>query len=192
MSVPEAATPVNSPVFAPGTPGEMQPPAWPVNLSSASSGIDWSVGRTSAIMAGIFIGITSFLPFNFLWILLGGVLAVRLYNKRMLRHVTGAGDGAKIGALAGLAGYVLFAIGMLAILRFAADKFWNLMIEVMKTRAAATGTNFQPVLDMLNSAEGKAFVATFLMVFVFALMLALSSLGGAIGAAFARRADHHR
>jgi hypothetical protein len=187
VTIPEPSAPAGSPPFAPGTPAEMQPPAHPVNLSLRGDGINWTIGRTSVVMAGIFIGITSFLPLNFLWIPAGGLLAVKLYNKRTIPPLTSTGDGAKLGALAGLAGYVIVALATIAILHFYADKFWKLLDESVKARAASSGTDLKPVLEMLNTAQGKTFLVTFMMVFVFVMMLALSSVGGALGAMFANR-----
>jgi hypothetical protein len=191
VSVPEpdttSAAPA-SPSFAPGTPGEMQPPARPVNLTSFSSnGIDWTNGRLPIVMSGIFIGITSFLPLQFLWIPAGGFLAVHLYNKRTFRRATSPSEGAKIGAMAGLAGYLIFAVGMLAVFRFAADMFWNPLMEAMRARGASTGSDIGPVLDILKSPQGKAFFATFVMAVAFALILVLAAIGGAVSAAYAAR-----
>jgi len=195
VSVPET----ESPSFEPGTPGEMQPPAQPVSLSSAEplspTAIDWSAGGKPVIVAGILSGFCFFLPLNLLWIVLGGALAVYLYNKRRPPYMqVSAGTGAKLGAVTGVVGYGLFAIVTLIGFVVASDKIWAELETAMHQKAGPNpDVNVQQVFEIMKTAEGKAFIAVFVMVFAFALFLGLATLGGAIASTVVRRDQHfHR
>jgi len=192
VSVPET----ESPSFEPGTPGEMQPPAHPVSLTSAEplspTAIDWSAGGKPVIIAGILSGFCFFLPLNLLWVVLGGALAVYLYNRRRPPYMqVSAGTGAKLGAVTGVIGYVLFAIVTVLGLAVAGDQIWAKLEEAMHKQAGPTpDVNVQQVFEMMKTAEGKAFIAVFVMIFAFALFLGLATLGGAIASTVVRRDQH--
>ena len=186
-----AAPEASSPSFAPGTPAEMQPPARPVSLAEAAGGIDWSAGRTAATIAGIFAGASAFLPLSVILIPISGLIAVKIYNGRAMHKAVTAGEGAKLGAVTGLAGYVLFAVAMLMVLRFWGDQFWVWLEKTMREQAAATGRDFKPVADLLSSGDGKAVMAVALMIAMFMLMMVLTTVGGALGAMFANRGQRH-
>jgi hypothetical protein len=187
-----------SPSFEPGTPGEMQPPAQPVSLSSgpllSPTAIDWSAGGPSVLIAGLISGFCFFLPLNVLWVIGGGALAVWLYNRRRPPYMQVAtGTGAKLGAVTGAVGYALFAIIAALGFVFASDKIWSQLTIAMKERAGPNpDANVQQMFELMKSAEGKAFIAIFVMLFAFALFLGLATLGGAIGAALVRRDQHFR
>lgn len=187
-----------SPSFEPGTPGEMQPPAQPVSLNSrpplSPTAIDWSAGGPSVLIAGILSGFCFFLPLNIVWVVGGGALAVWLYNRRRPPYMQIApGTGAKIGAVTGVVGYALFAIVAALGFIFASDKIWSQLTIAMKERAGPNpDANVQQMFDLMKTAEGKAFIAVFVMVFAFALFLGLATLGGAIGTALVRRNQRHQ
>lgn len=182
-----------SPSFEPGTPGEMQPPAQPVSLASreplSPTAIDWSVGGKPVIIAGIVSGICFFLPLNLIWVVLGGVLAVYLYNRRRPPYMQiSAGTGAKLGAVTGVIGYVLFALVMVLIFAFASDKLWSELDQALRQKAGPNpDASVQQLFEIIKTAEGKAAIAVFVMAFAFALFLGLATIGGAIGASLVRR-----
>src|SRR4051812_6851768 len=192
VSMPET----ESPSFEPGTPGEMQPPAQPVSLSarppSSPTAIDWSAGGSAVLIAGVMSGFCFFLPLNLLWIVGGGLLAVWLYNRRRPPYMQiSSGTGAKLGAVTGVVGYVLFAIVAILGFVFASERLWAELPTAMRERAGPNPeANVQQLFEMMKTAEGKAFIAVFVMVFAFALFLGLATLGGAIGAALVRRDQH--
>jgi hypothetical protein len=187
------ASPENvTPSFEPGTPGEMQPPAQPVTLGSSTlspTAIDWSAGGPAVLIAGLLSGFCFFLPLNIAWVVGGGALAVWIYHRRRPTYMqVSSGTGAKLGAVTGVIGYALFAVVAVLGFIFASDKIWSELITQMKARAGANpDANLRQMFELLNTAEGKAFVATFVMIFAFALFVGLSTLGGTIGAALIRR-----
>jgi hypothetical protein len=183
----------DTPSFAPGTPGEMQPPAQPVILGPSTdlspTGIDWSAGGPAVLIAGVLSGFCFFLPLNVAWVFAGGALAVWIYNRRRPSYMQiSSGTGAKLGAVAGVIGYALFAIVAVLAFVFAGDKVWSEFIRQLKERASSTpDANLQQMFELLKTAEGKAFVATFVMIFAFALFVGLATLGGTIAAALLRK-----
>jgi hypothetical protein len=182
-----------SPSFEPGTPGEIQPPAQPVSLStgqwSSPAAIDWATGRRSVVIAGILSGAFCLLPLHMLWLLPGGALAVWLYNRRRPAYTRlTAGTGAKLGVVTGLVGYLIVAIPVTLGFVFAGDKVWPELTQAMKQQAGANpDANVQQVFELMKTAEGKAFFAVVMMAFLFVLFLVLATVGGAIGAALIRR-----
>ena len=171
----------------------MQPPAQPVTLGPthplSPTAIDWRAGGPAVLIAGVLSGFCFFLPLNLVWVVGGGALAVWLYNRRRPAYMqVSSGTGAKLGAVAGVVGYALFAIVALLGFVFASDRIWSELIAQMKERAGPNPeANVQQMFDMLKTGEGKVFVATFVMLFAFALFLGLAALGGTIGAALVRR-----
>jgi hypothetical protein len=193
-----AAPESTSPSFAPGTPGEIQPPAQPVSLSPtpplSPTAIDWSAGGPSVLIAGILSGAFCLLPMHMLWLLPGGALAVWLYNSRRPPYMQVAtGTGAKLGAVTGVLGYLVVAIPVILGFVFAGDKVWSELTTAMKQQAGANPeANVQQVFELMKTAEGKAVIAVVMMSILFVMFLVLATAGGAIGAALVRRNQQHR
>ena len=145
------------------------------------------------LIAGILSAIFCFLPLNMLWLLPGGALAVWLYNRRRppYMRVTPA-TGAKLGAVTGVVGYAIFAIIAVLGFVFASDQIWSQLTIAMHERAGPNpDANVQQVFEFMKTAQGRSFIAVFLMIFLFAFFLVLATLGGAIGAALVRRDQQH-
>ncbi len=192
VAVPEVAT---SPSFEPGTPAEMQPPAQPVPLSvppPSPTSIEWTAGRPAVLTAGILSGFCFFLPLNLVWIVGGGLLAVWLYSRRRSPYMQiDTGTGAKLGAVTGVVAYAIFSCVALLAFTFASDKLWGQLTSAMKERAGPNPeANVQQMFDIMNTAQGKAMIAVIVMVMMFGMFLVLGTVGGALGAVFARR--HHQ
>jgi len=187
-----------SPSFEPGTPGETQPPAQPVSLSSQAplspTAIDWHAGGGPVVIGGLLGGIGFFLPFSLIWIVLGGLVAVWLYNRRRPPYMqVSSGTGAKLGAVASVVGYTLFAVVAVVGLTFYSDKLWSeFTVELRKKVGPNPEANVQQMFEVMKTAEGKAILAVFVMAFIFAIFLGLGTIGGAIGAAVVKRDQHHR
>jgi hypothetical protein len=156
--------------------------------------IDWSAGGPSVLIAGILSGFCFFLPLNIVWVIGGGALAVWLYNRRRPPYMQVApGTGAKLGAVAGVVGYALFAIVAVLGFVFASDKIWSQLTTAMHERAGPNpDANVQQMFDLMKTSQGKAWIAVLVMAFAFALFLGLATLGGAIGAALVRRDQRHQ
>ncbi len=179
-----------TPPLPPGTPGQVQPPAQPVVLTSAAESpvadrLDWRHAFPVALTAGIVLALCWALPWlTFLmWGLVGGALAVALYQRRKQVTIT-AGLGARLGAVTGLLGFVAFAViislELLATRGAGIRELWRQMLE----QAAARNPNpaVQEMIQRLSTPEGMALLFTITMVIVLAAFLVFSSIGGVIGA----------
>ena len=200
--MPEASEPeLDSPAFIPGTPAEMQPPAEPVPLTPPLSNFRpaafniRSALRTT-LMAGLVIGVGTILPLGSVaWIILvigtGGALAVALYKRRHPEALSmRPGQGAQLGAMAAVSGYIVFAI--FAVLTFVLDgselrQEMVRRLHEMKAPDASAQQLYQQVAEKLSTPEGMALVMTFTMAFCFFIFLALGAAGGAIGATLMHR-----
>lgn len=181
------------PVFVPGTPGEIQPPAQPVSLHSTPpvlpGQINWSAATKALWIAGLLIGFTSLLPLGFVWIAGGGALAVTLYLRKFPERPRLARSmGAKIGAVSGVIGYAVFSV--VAGIQFLRDpgpvrEMLNQALQNAKTQNP--DPRVTEMYDKFASPAGTALILTFTMVFLLAMFLVLSSLGGALAASVARR-----
>jgi hypothetical protein len=190
VNIPAQQSSNDSPTFAPGTPAEMQPPAQPVNLGgiiATQSGIDWHTARSGVLIAGLLMGIVSLLPFGFLLIIGGGALAVSRYQRRRGFGVT-KGDGAKIGALSGVIGYVVFAIiaGIQYIVH-PAEIRQAFTQAIQKAQVQNPNAAAQEIYQKFMTPEGMAILIALSMAVFFVGFIAFSALGGMLTAAISRR-----
>ena len=107
VRVPETATPSSTA----NNPGLTTPD---LLAQGPSSLVNWRHALPSASTAGLVMAIASTLPVVSvlfpLWMLGGGWLAVTLYRRRSPMLSLSSGIGGKIGALAGLLGFLFFAV----------------------------------------------------------------------------------
>lgn len=170
----------------------MQPPAQPVVIGPSSlipGAIDWHAARSAILIAGLVTGFLSHLPLGILWVFGGGALAVNLYNrKQSYLRKAGASQGAKLGAITGMLSYAVFAV--LAGIQFYADPSKvreTFAAQIQKAAATATDARVREMYQQFLTPEGLALFLTLIMAILFVFFLGLSSVGGAVGAAFFRR-----
>jgi hypothetical protein len=183
------AEPVVTPPLPPGTPGEVQPPAEPVPLAAPPqpARLEWSQAVPAAAIAGMLLAIAWVIPFSsyFLWMLAAGALAVALYRRRQPGAVVTTRMGARVGAVAGLIAFALFALLLaLQLLVFRGGGQLRDALQQMIRQSAASNTDprAQEMLARMLSPEGMAVLITVGMVIFFLMFVGLSSLGGALGA----------
>ena len=177
---------VNAPL-TPGTPDDAQPPAQPVPLAPAR--LHSPATLPAALIAGVTMGILSMLPVVSagccLWMILGGILAVNLYQKRAPGLVTG-GMGARLGALSGLFGFVVYAIGFVGEV-FLFGKAANIREQMMKALQDAAAKNSDPnaqdIARRMATPEGITMIIVIGLLAFLVGFLVFSSIGGTIGAA---------
>jgi len=137
-----------------------------------------------ALIGGVLLGVLSVIPFvssvNIcccLWAILGGMLATYLYVKSSPVPVK-AGDGAILGAIAGLVGAIIYVILGIPIAMAMGPTMRNMIValiervdprqaEVMRQQFEATGTSIGPII--INALIFGA------LIFVFAI------IGGLLG-----------
>lgn len=173
----------------PGTPAEVQPPATPVPVDATAgrAPLDWSHALPAALWMGAILAVSWIVPYTgyFFWIIAAGIAAVALYRRRVPNVPVTPANGARIGAVCGLFGFVGFA-GMLAVgllLLRGSTKFHE-MIQATLQQAAASNPDpqAQQMLAKMTSPAGLAVLVTIVLVFFLVGFIALGSAGGAIGA----------
>ena len=199
-----AEPPSNSPAYVPGTPAEIQPPAEPVPLSSlrlpAEPGAFSMRGALpAALMAGIGIGIGSLIPLGLAWIILvigtGGAFAVIIQKRRNpASRQMGPTDGAKLGTVASLIGYAIFAVVtvfLFVVNGTAMRQEIMRRMQEMKSPDPAMQQTYDQIMQKLATPEGMALMVTVALAFLFVFFLAIGAAGGAIGATLTHR-EHQR
>ena len=175
----------------PGTPTEIQPPAEPVPLGSTAPavplGIDWSQAVPAAALAGFFLAIAWAIPFLgfLLWLIVGGVLGITIYRRRVPQAMLTPGLGARIGAVTGLFGFVVFAVlfGSDLLLTRSSGHFRQMLQQMIEQAASRNADpRAQQAIQQMMTPAGLALLVTIVLVLFFAAFLALSSVGGALGA----------
>ncbi len=181
-----------TPPLPPGTPGQLQPPAQPVPLAPGQSPpgrIEWSQALPGVVLAGILLAISWAIPRGglvCLWMIGGGALAVVMYQRRA-RVLVSTGMGARLGAVAGLIGFVLYAV-FVSIAGLLLKGQLRAMLQTALQQAAGSNPNpaVQEAMQRLSTPEGMALLFTVMLVILFAAFLVFSAIGGAIGASLFR------
>jgi hypothetical protein len=145
-------------------------------------------------LAALLIMLATGLPqLGFLaWMLGGGMLAVVLYRRRQHLGSMTAGLGARLGAMAGLMGFVIF--GLLSLVQLLAmrgsGQLQAALQQALKTSAARSGTpEAQQMIQQFLTPEGMRTLLIFGIVLMLVLFVAVSSLGGAIAAAISGKRE---
>jgi len=202
-----------TPPLRPGTPGEVQPPAQPASFeqhgqwqqgssydsqgsrpygSQTTSGIQWSDALPGAMMAGAVIALSWLVPVIsfFLWPIAAGALSVILYLRRRTDATITSGMGARVGAIAGLFGFLAFTIVTaidLVLLR-RGGKLREAMQQVIQQSAARnTSPEAQAMMQRLATPEGVAVMITIVLIVFLVAFIGFGAAGGAIGAKLLNR-----
>lgn len=142
-------------------------------------------------MAGFIASILMLFPLGAfgLGMILAGILSVVFYRWRNPGSILTPGMGARLGAMSGLLGFVMFLFfaAVSASLAGGSELRKALAQTVEQSASRAADPQSQRVLEFLRSPQGLAAVMLAGLVFAFFAFLVLTSLGGAIGAALLRR-----
>jgi hypothetical protein len=168
-----------------------------VSEGPVPGGIDRSVARRQAAKAGVLVAILLALsyfvaPF-FLLVPFAGILAVQLYLKKVPGRRLSRGEGAGMGLLTGLSGFLIWDIPYFAVmlwcLRFHPDwpPIQNLRAQIDLAARMQARPDAQQLVQQWLTPGGLIFVLVFISIFVLILSLILSAIGGAIGAGIRRR-----
>lgn len=136
-----------------------------------------------ALIGGVVLGILSVIPFvNFvnlcccLWAILGGMLATYLYVKNSPTPAT-AGDGAILGALAGLIGAVISLILGIPISLLMGSTMRNLLVSLLENINPEQAHMMRVQMEAGASVAGAIVNGLILAV----LLFVFSIIGGLIG-----------
>lgn len=154
--------------------------------------LQWSQALPAAATAGLVAAISMLLPFGAvgLGILAAGYIAVRLYQRRVAGAMLTSGTGARLGAVAGVLGFVFFTIftAVEVLVFHAGGELHDALIQAVQQSISRTSDpQAQQALQYLKSPPGLALIMTMGLALMFVIFLLFSSVGGVIGAAHLRR-----
>ena len=161
-----------------------------------SAGFDWQYALPAAALGGVCAAVLALLPiisvFFPLWMAASGAFAVAFYRRRKRAAWVEAGDGARLGALAALIGFLPFALVVALEFLFLARQ--GMMKEVFGRMSATSADpevqqQMQHILAWLQTPRGAAIAVIGSLAIAFVLFVVLGSIGGAIWAAITGRRD---
>jgi len=170
------------------------PPYWTGPTYPQQPGaIQWNLAWKGALLSGVGAAALSSIPFVStgccLWMLGAGALSVVLYRRQVPDALITPGMGMKLGALAGVFGFLVNAI--VSTVSFVglhkSGTFRSAMEEQMKKQMAGnTDPKVQQMmrnmLDWMSTPQGAAtLIALFLVIFAI-VFLVFTAAGGALGA----------
>lgn len=155
--------------------------------------IRWDLAWKGALLSGIGAAVLTSIPFVSvgccLWMLGAGAASVALYRRQVPGVLITPGMGMRLGALAGVFGFIANAI--VSTVSFVALKksgnFRRLMEEQMQKQMAGNSDPkvhqmMQNMLDWMSTPQGAAtLIVLFLAIFGIIFVL-LTAAGGALGA----------
>jgi hypothetical protein len=158
--------------------------------------LNWKKALPATFKAGLTMGVATFILTSLfpVWMVGGGWLAVGLYRRRIFARELAAAAGAKLGAVAGLLGFAIFAIAYsiaLAIKIFVLHQGPELRSLLMAALDQAASRNSDPqvhrMMEWFRTPEGLAFMIITGLMLMFVAFLILGSLGGLVGASLNRK-----
>jgi len=205
VTVPDAA-PVDSPIFVPGTPAEMQPPAQPVQLGAQPlrefdvTAIQWRRALWPVVVGGVVAGFLPQLAPSLLWLVVcimgGAAIAVGLYHHRESLNLISRRMGAKVGIAAATVGYTIDAVLATLLFCFVPQQRTEMLKQIQELPSRAPNPEsanlFREIAQKMSTPEGLALLFSFSLIVAAVLFLIFGALGGVIGAKLTRRHDSQR
>lgn len=186
------------PPYGPSAPG--QPPEPSVTLAQLRPeklARGWQAANLAAglgALVALIVAVATGLPQLgfFVWMLGGGMLAVVIYRRRQPFPGLTMGTGARLGARAGLMGFVIF--GLLSLVQVVSlrgsGQLRAALEQALKTSAARSGNpEAQQMVQQFLTPEGMRLLLALGIVLMLVLFVAVSGLGGAIAAALSRKRE---
>lgn len=186
VSVP-AGFAVNQPATAPlppGTPASIEPPAVPLHFAPPTP-INWKKFLPVALLLSLLAGISiiAFAPVGLLVFIACVMGAVSWYRRKHSGTLT-ATQGAKLGAVTGVLGFVLPLIIVIVLMVRQSAEYRKQMELVIQQKL---GPNPDPqalqIAHWFSSPQGFVFSVIFTVLFLLAIVAIISSLAGAVSAA---------
>ncbi|MGO9517304.1 MAG: hypothetical protein ACLPND_09695 [Candidatus Korobacteraceae bacterium] len=181
-----------------------QPPApWlpGATPSAPGPGIQWNLAWQGALMAGAGAAILTAIPIVSLgcclWMLGAGAVSVALYQRRVPGALITPGTGMKLGALAGVFGFVIHAVVStvsFVAFRSSSDFRHALQEQMDKQLANSPDPKAQEIMrqmfDWINTPQGMATFMVLLLIVLAVMFLVFTAAGGALGASmFGKRRE---
>jgi hypothetical protein len=129
------------------------------------------------------------LGFLGLGMLAGGIVSVSVYHRRRPDVNLSTGSGARLGALSGFVGFVLLSslAPLFALALNRGQELRQFVLDLLQRATTTTDPQFAEAFKQYQSPEGRATLMAAFLLGLLVLFVTFASLGGAIGAALARR-----
>ena len=192
----------------PGTPDEVQPPAEPLQHGvmpprdqspfptlpqpPQPSGVRLSSARKAALWAGLIAGVGAAVPLPpviILSMVAAGGLSIAFYMRFEPHALVRTSTGLKMGALAGLFGFLMY--GIVASLtmtsaqvrsQFRVEMANSLKQAAVRSADPRAADMIRPFVDGLNTPGGLATMFSLMLFFLLIFFVLLGGIGGAVGA----------
>ena len=154
--------------------------------------IVWSQALPATALAGLIAAFLMFIPLGAfgLGMTAGGILSVLFYRRRNPGVGVSPGMGARLGAVSGALGFGIFAIFTaieVMVFHSGGQLRASLLEAIQQSAARSSEAQAQQALEYLKSPAGLALMMGLGLAVVLVLFLLLSTLGGALAAAWLRR-----
>jgi hypothetical protein len=171
------------------------PPSIPYFRSSLPNRIEWSQALPATALAGLVAAILMMTPLALfgLGMLIGGVLSVFFYRRRIPTASITPGIGARLGMVSGAMGGGIFAV-LISVFTIVLRRWDQIRERLMDLVAQAAARNSDPqaqqAMEFLKTQPGIVLIMTMALVFTLVGCVIFSALGGALGAVLLRRKEH--
>jgi hypothetical protein len=163
--------------------------------------VRWDVAWKGSLLCGVGAAILSAIPIIYvgccLWLLAAGAFSVLLYQRQVPGTLVTPGMGMKVGALAGVFGFMVNAVVTtisFVTLRSNGD-FRRALQEQMDKQLSSNPDPkvremMQRMLDWIGTPQGMATMMVMVLVMLAVVFVLFSAAGGALGASmFGRRRE---
>jgi len=163
--------------------------------SASQTGIQWSQALPATALAGLIAGFV-IVPLGAFGIgmIAAGVLSVLFYRRRHPGVILSPGSGARLGAVSGVLGFVMFAIlTSLEMLMFrSGGQVRQALLETIQQSASRTNDpQVQQMFDYFKTPAGLALMMGLGLTLMLVLFVVLSSLGGALTTVLLRKRERN-
>ncbi|HST09963.1 MAG TPA: zinc ribbon domain-containing protein [Terriglobales bacterium] len=192
--LPEAAHPETA--AQPAPPPFAGSPRLPERLSMlqpriARVGVQWTRALPGAALAGVFALLALVIPYAVFGpaYMMGGALAVLLYRRSLGGVVPAPGAGAKIGAASGGFAFLFSAVMAIATVVYRPSEVRQAMLDNLSQMVGRgyDPKNVEQVQKLIMTPDGLMSFLMFVLFVMLMVMVAGSSIGGALYAAWVRR-----
>ncbi len=157
------------------------------------SAVQWDLAWKGALLAGVGAAILTAIPFVSLgcclWMLGAGVLSVAMYRKRVPGILITPGMGMKLGALAGVFGFMINAVvTVLSFSLFRSNSDFRRALQEQMEKQMANNPDpkaqamVQHFMDWMSTPQGAATLVVLVLVVLGVVFIVISAAGGALGA----------
>ena len=155
------------------------------------AGVWWSKALPGAALAGVFSLLALVIPYAVFGpaYMMGGALAVVLYRRSLGGVVPAPGVGAKIGAASGAFAFLFSAVMAIATMVYRPTEVRQAMLDNLSqmVERGYDPKNVEQVKQLIMTPDGLMSFLIFVLFVTLMVMVAGSSIGGALYAAWARR-----